>query len=104
MRTPASIQKLRRRIDALDRRLVKLLCRRARCSLAVGRLKQRADLPLFHHAREREIAANVRRSNRGPLPDRAIEHLFEVILQHTRATVRAALRAERRRTPFRKSR
>lgn len=85
----------RKKIDALDRKLVALLSRRARCSLAIGRRKHRAGLPLFHHAREREIARNVRRANRGPLPDRAIQHLFEEILRVTRAAVRAELRRER---------
>ena len=92
-----TITNWRRKIDELDRKLVRLLSRRARCSLAVGRLKRAAGLPLFHHARERQIARNVRRANRGPLPDNAVQHLFEEILRVTRATVRESLRLERRR-------
>ena len=89
------IRAWRRKIDALDRRLVKLLSTRARCSLAIGRLKQRAGLPLFHRQRERQISENVRYANRGPLPDRALQHLFEEILRVTRAAVRESLRRER---------
>jgi len=80
----------------MDRALVKLLNRRAAHSLVIGRLKARAGLPLFIHAREREIARKVCRANRGPLPDHALTHLFEQLLQHTRVMVREALWAERR--------
>jgi chorismate mutase len=87
----ARIRSLRLRIDALDRALVRLLNRRAQYSLAVGRIKRALGLPLFIHAREREIAANVRRANRGPLSHRALNHLFDELLRLTRVTVRKAL-------------
>lgn len=91
-----NIKALRRKIDKLDRELVKLLNRRASDSLAIGRMKQRDGLPLFIRKREQEIARNIRRANRGPLPNHTLEHVFEQLLQHTRAMVREALRAERR--------
>ena len=92
-----NIQTLRRQIDKLDCQLVKLLNRRANHSLSIGRLKQHGGLPLFIRKREQEIARNIRRANRGPLPDHTLEHVFEQLLQHTRAMVRKALWAERRR-------
>lgn len=95
-----TIRQLRRRIDALDRKLVKLLSERARCSLAIGRLKRAAGLPLFHRQREQEISRNVRRSNPGPLSDSAIDRLFAEILRLTRAAVHAELR----RRPSRRAR
>ncbi len=91
-----TIAALRRKIDALDRQLVALLSRRGRCSLEIGRLKRAAGLRLFHHAREKEIAGNVARANRGPLPDRVLQEIFVHILRHTRTAVRAHLRRERR--------
>ncbi len=91
-----NIKALRKEIDKLDRELVKLLNRRASYSLAIGRMKQRDGLPLFIRKREQAIARNIRRANRGPLPDHALEHLYEQLLQHTRAMVRGELRAERR--------
>ena len=91
-----NIKALRRKIDELDRTLVKLLNRRAQYSLGIGRLKQRDGLPLFIRKREQEIARNIRDANRGPLPDHTLEHVFEQLLQHTRAMVRKALWAERR--------
>lgn len=85
------IGKLRKQIDALDRRLVRLLNARARLSLAVGRRKQQSGLPLFIHAREREIARNVCRANRGPLADADLKKLFETLLLLTRKMVRRKL-------------
>ncbi len=93
-----TIQGLRRKIDELDRRLVALLSERAKCSLAVGRIKKREGLPLFHRKREQEIARNVARANRGPLSNYSVQHLWQEILQQTRAAVRIELRADRKRT------
>ena len=93
-----TIQQLRRRIDELDRALVRLLQRRASYSLAIGRLKKAAGQRLFHRQRERQIASNVRRANRGPLSDLALQRLFKEILRLTRATVRESLRQQRPRS------
>ncbi len=90
------ILKLRSRIDKLDRELVRLLGQRAQCSLEVGRKKRAAGQRLFSHARERQIAENVRRANRGPLPDRILVELFETLLRLTRRAVRNTLRREER--------
>lgn len=93
-----NIQSYRNQIDALDRRLVRLLNDRAQLSLAIGRLKRQAGLPLFIHAREREIARNVRRANRGPLSDRSLVALYDFLLLLTRKMVRRELaRASQRR-------
>lgn len=90
-----SIPSWRRKIDRIDRQLVRLLNRRARCSLAIGRLKQAAGLRLFSHQREREIAENVRRASRGPMPHHSLQRLFQEMLRETRKAVRIALRRER---------
>jgi chorismate mutase len=99
------IRAIRREIDELDRKLVRLLSRRAEHSLTIGRAKVKEGLPLFHRKREQEIARNVAHSNPGPLSNFAIQHLWQEILQQTRAAVRRALRAESRRaatSPMRK--
>jgi len=90
------IQRLRRQIDALDRKLVAMLNRRARLSLAIGRVKAAAGARLFNHAREREIARNVAHANRGPLTNLALQRLWKDLLQQTRAAVRRALHRKRR--------
>ncbi len=91
----ASIARMRRQIDALDRELVALLNRRARLSLGIGRMKRVAGLRLFNHAREREIERRVALANQGPLSDPAVQRLWREILRQTRGAVRAALRKEK---------
>jgi chorismate mutase len=92
----STVLKLRARIDKLDRELVRLLSLRAHCSLEVGRRKRAAGGRLFSHARERQIAENVRHANRGPLPDRILTELYEALLRLTRRAVRDTLRREER--------
>lgn len=84
---------------------MRLLNRRARHSLEIGRRKRAAGQRLFSHARERQIAEHVRRANRGPLSDRILADLFETLLRLTRRAVRNALRREERaRAPLRQAR
>ena len=87
-----SIDDWRRKIDEIDRELVKLLNERSRCALEIGRLKRAARLPLYQPEREREILENVEQANAGPLPDTAIRRLFERILDEARSVERGAMR------------
>lgn len=85
-----TIEELRRRIDALDERLVELLNARAVCALAIGEIKHRLGLAIYQPEREREVLANVRRINQGPLDDEAIVRLFERIIDEARRLERIA--------------
>ncbi|HYN07906.1 MAG TPA: chorismate mutase [Vicinamibacterales bacterium] len=85
-----NIEELRERIDALDRQLVALLSERAGCALAVGRLKERAGLPIYQPVREAEVLANVRAANAGPLDNEAMTRLFERIIDEARRLERLA--------------
>jgi len=81
----------RRRIDAIDRRLVKLLNERSRCAVEIGHLKKQLNLPAWQPEREAEILRNVVKSNHGPLDDAAIRRLFERIIDEARALERHAM-------------
>jgi chorismate mutase-like protein len=82
---------LRRRIDELDRQLVKLLNERSRCALEIGKLKQEQHLPLYQPDREREVLQNAEHNNQGPLSNGAIRRLFERIIDEARAAERHAM-------------
>ena len=59
--TPAlEVQRIRRQIDRVDRRLFALLARRVRLSLRAGRAKAARDLPLRDEARESAILERAR--------------------------------------------
>lgn len=70
----------RKKIDELDRRLVELLNERASAAQEIGKLKRNTSLPVYEPAREKTIFENVRKVNRGPLPDLELQHVYERII------------------------
>ncbi len=84
----------RRRIDEIDKKLVELLNERSRCALEIGKLKQKANIPLYQPDRENEVLANAERTNPGPLTDAAIRRLFERIIDEARAAERDAMHSD----------
>lgn len=72
----------RNRIDALDRRLVKLLSARARLAQRAGRLK---DGPAYRPEREAQVVRGVLAENRGPLPPAALARIFTEIMSACRS-------------------
>jgi chorismate mutase / prephenate dehydratase len=66
---PVELRRLRRRIDALDRRIVRLLNDRADLAREVGRAKARDGRRAVRDAeREREVLLRVSMVNAGPTP------------------------------------
>lgn len=78
------IEDWRRMIDEIDARLVELLNLRSRCAIEIGKLKRARSLPIYSPEREREVLERVRRLNRGPLDDEALQRLFERIMDESR--------------------
>ena len=79
------MRRLRRRIDALDRRIVALLNERTRAGLEVGRAKARAGRRAIHDAeREREVLLRVSMANEGPLPQADLLALYRRLMAATR--------------------
>ncbi|MGB6484114.1 MAG: chorismate mutase [Candidatus Acidiferrales bacterium] len=74
----------RRRIDELDRELVRLLNRRAQMSIQLGQLKRETGLPMHDEAREENILRYVQRANPGPLDSHALAAIFRTILAESR--------------------
>lgn len=84
------LDELRRRIDALDEELVRLLSARARCALEIGRVKKQAGMEVYQPAREAEVLAHVQHVNGGPLDHGAIRRLFERVIDEARRLERIA--------------
>ena len=87
---PDEMEDLRRRIDAIDRKMVRLLNDRAGCAIALGRVKKKRGLPIYQPAREEEVLGNVQKSNGGPLQSEALRRLFERIIDESRRIERLA--------------
>jgi chorismate mutase len=91
-----TLEELRIQIDVLDRKLVELLSERARAAQLIGHLKVATSLPVYEPAREKVIYANVRATNKGPLPDIELTHIYERIIDVMRALQRDELASERK--------
>ncbi|MFB3921131.1 MAG: chorismate mutase [Terriglobia bacterium] len=81
----------RKRIDAIDQELVKLLNERSQCAVEIGHIKKQLNLPAWQPQREAEILRNVVKSNHGPLDDAAMRRLFERIIDEARALERHSM-------------
>lgn len=80
------LRRLRRRIDALDRRIVALLNERASLAIAVGRAKQAAGWNAVRDAeRERDVLERVAAANAGPLSEDDLLAVYRRIIAATRA-------------------
>jgi chorismate mutase/prephenate dehydratase len=92
----AELRRLRRKIDALDRRIVALLNERARLAREAGQAKTESGWRVIRDAeREREILLRVSMANEGPLPQADLLALYRRLFSATReleARDRAAAR------------
>jgi chorismate mutase/prephenate dehydratase len=76
------LKQIRGKIDALDKRLVRLLSARARLAQRIGRLKEGVA---YRPEREAQVLRGILAENRGPLPDAALARLFTEIISACRA-------------------
>jgi chorismate mutase len=60
--------------------MVELINQRAAAAQQIGKLKNNTNLPIYEPEREKRILENVKKANRGPLPDSEIQHIFERII------------------------
>ena len=82
----AEIRRLRRRIDALDRKLVALLNERAGLAREAGRAKTAAGRTAIRDAdREREVLLRVSIANEGPMPQADLLAMYRRLFAATRA-------------------
>jgi chorismate mutase / prephenate dehydratase len=80
------LRRLRRRIDALDRRIVGLLSERAELGREVGREKTAAGRRAIRDAeREREVLLRVTMANTGPIPQADLLAIYRRLMAATRA-------------------
>jgi chorismate mutase len=78
----------RKRVDAIDLRLLDLLNERTRVVEEIGRAKQSAGLPIYEPKREDDVFRNVTDHNQGPLTADAVKSIFERIIDEMRTLQR----------------
>ncbi|MBA2721051.1 MAG: chorismate mutase [Chloroflexi bacterium] len=98
---PPELRRLRRRIDVLDRRIVRLLNERAELARAAGRAKDEAGRRAIRdREREREVLLRVSMANDGPTPQADLVAIFKRLFAVARGLERADRTRARRGQPF----
>ena len=78
-----SLQDIRRKIDALDARLVKLISARAKIAQQVGRIK--GGKMVYRPEREAQVLRRVSALNQGPMPSAGLRRIYSEIMSACRA-------------------
>ena len=86
----------RKKLDKLDRELVRMLNQRARAAQEIGRQKARTAMPIYEPKREQAVFENVLGANRGPFPDHELKRVFEKIIGVMRRLQRTEILARRK--------
>jgi len=74
------IKNLRKEIDSIDRKLVKLLNERARKTLSIGKIKNKKGLSIYAPNRESEIYLKLNTLNQGPLKPSTVAAIYREIM------------------------
>lgn len=75
----------RKQIDETDQQIVALLNQRARIVAEVGKIKQKAHLPVAAPAREQQILDHiVQLGGAGPLPPDRLRRIYQTLIQEMR--------------------
>src|SRR5688572_1324277 len=83
-----SVGELQRKVDALDRALIKLANDRTRLAEQAHRIRAAAGEPLPNGAADQETLAKLLEQSKGPLPERAVRSLFSELLSTARSLVK----------------
>jgi chorismate mutase len=91
---PPEVEGLRRRIDAIDDQLMRLLNSRSACAVEIGRVKRQLGMAVYQPGREGWILDRVMSNNPGPLDGGAVKRVFERIIDESRRLERLASETE----------
>jgi chorismate mutase len=84
----------RKKIDELDRQLVRLINERAQCAHEIGKLKRNSAMPIYEPDREKIIFQNIARDNGGPLSDVQLRQVYERLVDVMRQIQREEMAPE----------
>jgi len=74
------VENLRKRIDQLDSKIVKLLNSRADISLKIGNLKKKYGRSIYSPDREAQVLRKIKSLNKGPLKDKSLEAIYREVM------------------------
>ena len=71
----------RKKIDLIDRKLLKLLNQRLHVALEIGKIKKEMGEKVYDPKREKEVLRRLKIKNRGPLKEKDLETVFRTIMK-----------------------
>ena len=71
----------RKKINLIDRRLLKLLNQRLIVALEIGKIKREIGEKVYDPKREKEVLRRLKIKNRGPLKEKDLEKVFRTIMK-----------------------
>ncbi len=80
-----TLNRLRRQIDHLDEKILKLLNRRAAVVLKVGHLKATSHQEFYTPSREKILIDRLKKKNHGPFPSQALQTVYREVISASRA-------------------
>ncbi|HPF99958.1 MAG TPA: prephenate dehydratase [Kiritimatiellia bacterium] len=86
-----SLDDLRKRIDALDGDLVRLLNERTQVVLEIGKLKESSGEEVYAPAREKVVMDRVGSLNKGPLPKESLQAIYREVMSASLALERGVV-------------
>jgi chorismate mutase/prephenate dehydratase len=78
---PEKLKDRRKKIDLIDRRLLKLLNQRLHVALEIGKIKKEMGEKVYDPKREKEVLRRLKIKNRGPLKEKDLEKVFRTIMK-----------------------
>jgi chorismate mutase/prephenate dehydratase len=81
----AKLKQLRRKIDKLDRDLLKLITQRAQLAVQIGTLKEQTGQNVYSPEREEQVIAQILASYNGPLSEQCVRSIFRELMSGTRS-------------------
>ena len=75
-----NLQNLRKKIDALDAKIVELLNQRAKITLNIGQHKLKNKTSIYAPAREKQVLERIKVLNEGPMSKEAFEAIYREIM------------------------
>ena len=74
------MEKLRKRIDELDAKLLELLSERAKYVMKIGEIKQKEKTDVLVPQRETALLERLISINNGPMTNEMVLHIFQEII------------------------
>lgn len=82
------IKMLRKQIDNIDRKILKLLDGRMKLAVKIGKIKSEKKEDIFVPVREKEVIANLIKFSKGVIPNEFLVEIYREILNASRAIQR----------------